>query len=473
LPVDEAVDYLIQSARGLEAAHEKGIVHRDMKPGNLMLDRRGTVRVLDLGLARIVGAGNAFDSSAANRLTQTGMYMGTVDYMAPEQAEDSHGVDHRADIYSLGCTFHFLLTGREPFPGPTALKRMVAHQEHPAPSLRAARPEVSPGLEAAYQKMMAKSPEDRPPSMGAVIALLQASRPSSDDGGPPALAEPRLAQEAPQRRPLERVAASRKTIDSAILVRRMEDEDALGGRELNLRDLVMDVRSDVHEPGEAGTDRDESKDACDVRELRLSELAQELGEGAPRASVPRPPIAPAPPLRRIAAPQQDVTPPGVQIPCAAARPLERAPGLRREGTPPAAPKPSDPDALPPKRPAAPRRQGASPAASDPPAAEKPPPKPAEVPRPDNAPRAAPRPPAAERPSHKPASSMRPGDSAPNRGVAILAIAAAVLIVMAIVASMTHRPTVAVNNERNGPALDSVEGGSPPDGAPAPPANPEP
>src|SRR5262249_24730457 len=130
LPVAEAVDYLIQSARGLEAAHERGIVHRDIKPGNLMLDRQGTVRVLDLGLARIVSPGNAFDSSVAGRLTQTGMYMGTVDYMAPEQAEDSHSVDHRADIYSLGCTLYFLLTGREPFPGPTILRRMVAHQEY-------------------------------------------------------------------------------------------------------------------------------------------------------------------------------------------------------------------------------------------------------------------------------------------------------------------------------------------------------
>src|SRR5262249_33629918 len=162
LPVAEAVDYLIQAAGGLEAPHEQGIVHRDSKPGNLRLGRAGTIPALDLGLARIVNPGNAFDSSVAGRLTQTGMYMGTVDYMAPEQAEDSHNVDHRADIYSLGCTLYFLLTGREPFPGPTVFKRMVAHQEHPAPSLRAIRPDVSPALEAAYQKMMAKRPEDRP-----------------------------------------------------------------------------------------------------------------------------------------------------------------------------------------------------------------------------------------------------------------------------------------------------------------------
>ena len=96
--------------------------------------------------------------------------------MAPEQAEDAHRVDHRADIYSLGCTFYFLLTGREPFPGATIFKRMMAHMETPAPALRSRRPEVSMALEAAYQKMMAKRPDDRPGSMTEVIALLQASK---------------------------------------------------------------------------------------------------------------------------------------------------------------------------------------------------------------------------------------------------------------------------------------------------------
>ena len=104
------------------------------------------------------------------------MYMGTVDYMAPEQAEDSRRADHRADIYSLGCTLYYLLTGREPFVGETILKRLMAHQERPAPLLRAARPEMPAALEDAFQKMMAKRPADRPPSMTAVIALLEACR---------------------------------------------------------------------------------------------------------------------------------------------------------------------------------------------------------------------------------------------------------------------------------------------------------
>ena len=136
MQVTQAIDCLIQAARGLEAAHAQGIVHRDIKPGNLMLDNAGTVRVLDLGLARIVDAANPFGKSTAGRLTESGMYMGTVDYMAPEQAEDSHRVDHRADIYSLGCTLYYLLTGQEPFLGETMLKRLMAHMERPAPSLR-------------------------------------------------------------------------------------------------------------------------------------------------------------------------------------------------------------------------------------------------------------------------------------------------------------------------------------------------
>ena len=176
LSVVQAIDYLVQAARGLEAAHAEGIVHRDIKPSNLMLDAQGAVRVLDLGLARLVDASNPFGQAAGGRLTESGMYMGTVDYMAPEQADDSRRADHRADIYGLGCTLHYLLTGREPFIGETVLKRLMAHQERPAPLLRAARPDVPAALEDAFQKMMAKRPADRPPSMTAVITLLEACR---------------------------------------------------------------------------------------------------------------------------------------------------------------------------------------------------------------------------------------------------------------------------------------------------------
>ncbi len=181
LPVEQALDCVIQAARGLEAAHAQGIVHRDIKPGNLMLDASGQVRVLDLGLARLVEASNPFAETATGPLTVAGTCMGTADYMAPEQGLDSRTADHRADIYSLGCTIFFLLARRPPFVGPTVLARLMAHQEQSPPSLLDARPEVPPALDAAYRKMMAKRPSLRPASMTEVIALLEACRSSAGE----------------------------------------------------------------------------------------------------------------------------------------------------------------------------------------------------------------------------------------------------------------------------------------------------
>ena len=176
LPVEQAIDYAVQAARGLEVAHAHGIVHRDVKPGNLMLDAAGIVRVLDLGLARLVGPSSASDKTTTSNLTRSGMFMGTVDFMAPEQAEDSRNVDHRADIYSLGCSLYYLLTGRPPFAGGTLVKRIMAHKGQPPPSIRATRADVPEPLELAYLAMMSKSPDDRPQSMTDVIGLLSSSR---------------------------------------------------------------------------------------------------------------------------------------------------------------------------------------------------------------------------------------------------------------------------------------------------------
>ena len=144
-----------------------------------MLDASGTVRVLDLGLARLLGDSSPVGSSTPHHLTRPGVYMGTVDFMAPEQAEDSHNVDHRADIYSLGCSLYFLLTGRPPFQGETAISRLMAHQSEPPPSIRKTRPDLPRALETAYLAMMGKRPEDRPQSMADVIARLDSCRSSS------------------------------------------------------------------------------------------------------------------------------------------------------------------------------------------------------------------------------------------------------------------------------------------------------
>jgi serine/threonine protein kinase/WD40 repeat protein len=171
LEVRQAVECLLQAARGLQYAHEQGIVHRDIKPGNLLLDRKGTVKILDMGLARIAGADAAL--GGPERLTTTGQVMGTCDYMAPEQSLDTHQADARADIYSLGCTLYRLLTGHPPYQAETFAKLFLMHLEAPIPSLCQGRPEVPEALDAVCQRMLAKKPEDRYQSMAEVVAELE------------------------------------------------------------------------------------------------------------------------------------------------------------------------------------------------------------------------------------------------------------------------------------------------------------
>jgi serine/threonine-protein kinase len=188
LPVEKALDYILQAAAGLEYAHGDGVVHRDIKPANLLLDRFGTVKVLDMGLARLHEATSPFDSTRESEFTDTGRAMGTVDYMPPEQALDAKRADERSDIYSLGCTFYYLLTGHAIYQEGTLTQKVIAHREQAVPSLRAERPDVPESLDAAFQRMVAKRPEDRFGSVSEVIAALRQSAASTEAAPTPSSA---------------------------------------------------------------------------------------------------------------------------------------------------------------------------------------------------------------------------------------------------------------------------------------------
>lgn len=173
LSVEQALDCTLQAARGLEHAHKQGIVHRDIKPANLLWDKQGTVKILDMGLARFQEpAGTTATTTEATALTQTGSIMGTVDFMSPEQAVDSRSVDASSDIYSLGCTLYYLLIGKPVYGGDTVMGRIVAHRESPIPSLRLARADVPPQVQTIFEKLVAKKKADRYPTMTAAIADL-------------------------------------------------------------------------------------------------------------------------------------------------------------------------------------------------------------------------------------------------------------------------------------------------------------
>ncbi|HLN31938.1 MAG TPA: protein kinase [Gemmataceae bacterium] len=149
--------YISQSALGLQHAHEAaGLVHRDIKPGNLLVDRTGTVKVLDMGLARFF---NDEEDLLTKKYDEN--VLGTADYLAPEQALDSHSVDIRADIYSLGATFYFCLTGRTPFSEGTVAQKLIWHQTRQPKPIRALQPAVPEAMAAIIEKMMAKDPAHR------------------------------------------------------------------------------------------------------------------------------------------------------------------------------------------------------------------------------------------------------------------------------------------------------------------------
>ena len=167
LPVHLACDYIRQTALGLQHAHERGFIHRDIKPGNLILDQRGQVKILDFGLAKAVR-----EHESPADLTQPNRTLGTPAFLAPEQWRDARKADIRADVYSLGCTLYYLLTGNPPFRAPTIAELEKAHRSAQARALDKLRADVPPELADLVAKMMAKRPGRRYQSPAEVVNAL-------------------------------------------------------------------------------------------------------------------------------------------------------------------------------------------------------------------------------------------------------------------------------------------------------------
>jgi serine/threonine-protein kinase len=219
LPIAEAAEYARQTAVGLQHAFERGIVHRDIKPGNLIVtmgkgsqDGTPLVKILDFGLACFES-----ENDDKTRLTQIGSLLGTVDYVAPEQAQNAGEADIRADIYSLGCTLFYLFTAQPPFPGSSVVEKLGPRVTGEAPHVRAVRPEVDPALDDVLAKMMARRPDDR---YQTPIEVAQALEPFARPLPAPApgvvMAIPVAAEAvvagAPMAKPVDTSAESQETV---------------------------------------------------------------------------------------------------------------------------------------------------------------------------------------------------------------------------------------------------------------------
>ena len=180
LPVTKAVRIGEQIASALAEAHEQGIIHRDIKPPNILIAKSGDAKLLDLGIARV----RSGVDDRVSELTGGGLAMGTVPFMSPEQALDSRSADARSDIYSLGCSLFYLLTGKPPFDRETCVQTIVAHREETPPSLRDYRNDIPEQLDVLLQQMLAKDPAQRVDSMAQVRQRLAGLADDRQSGRP-------------------------------------------------------------------------------------------------------------------------------------------------------------------------------------------------------------------------------------------------------------------------------------------------
>jgi serine/threonine protein kinase len=183
LSIEDSASYVLQTARGLLYAHERGIIHRDIKPDNIMINEHGIVKIADMGLAKMTGTiepgvgldhnEDAIRNAAYSNLTDAEVAMGTPSYMAPEQGRDASKVDHRADQYSLGCTLYYLVAGKTPFTGKTTFEILSKHASEPLVPIETVVKNVPKELSYIIEKMLAKTPEERYGSLKEVIDALE------------------------------------------------------------------------------------------------------------------------------------------------------------------------------------------------------------------------------------------------------------------------------------------------------------
>jgi serine/threonine-protein kinase len=204
LPAADAYDIALQVAEGLQAIHNMGIVHRDLKTANIMVDPRGVVRLMDFGIAKEVHS----DSG----LTATGFVVGTPTYMSPEQAR-GRPLDARSDVYSLGVVIYEMFTGEAPFRGETPMSVILKHIEEPPPLAGGAAAALPSLLAAVLRRALAKEPEDRYPSVRALIDALRGAR---DETAPPGLATARLTSAAPEPLPEAESTPARTAVPTAV-----------------------------------------------------------------------------------------------------------------------------------------------------------------------------------------------------------------------------------------------------------------